>query len=287
MSSDLQCLLNLDTSLNPQVPIVPHKTAALKSTTTRWLSKFACCSMALVSQLSFGPLYCYMPSIYITGLSTWRLELRHSKVGTPGNRMLLISKLLGPGSASSVWGCDVASSIDTTLPEFSLGYTAANHNIVYLNTTSNIVKSCHHAIFNKTWYLQPTRPPAAQLLYNLGLKAESDFVSLEDPVILITYGNMMPSKIPWPLLAGVVPKTAWTPPQQCLFVPLPLHVTETPLPLVAQAAQTTAAPTQLSPRVITSQTVTDYLIGPNDLVHIYLSPDPFGCVFDETLDLRK
>jgi hypothetical protein len=36
-----------------------------------------------------------------------------------------------------------------------------------------------------------------------------------------------------------------------------------------------------------SQTVTDYLIGPNDLAHVYLSLDPFGCVFDETLDLCK
>jgi hypothetical protein len=97
----------------------------------------------------------------------------------------------------------------------------------------------------------------------------------------------MPSKIPWPPLAGVIPKTAWTPPHQCLFVPLLLRVTETPLPLVARAARTTATPTQLSPRAITSQTVTDYLIGPNNLAHVYLSPDPFGRVFDETLDLRK
>jgi hypothetical protein len=45
-----------------------------------------------------------------------------------------------------------------------LGYTATNQNIIYLNTSSGVVKSCHHAVFNKAWYLQPTRPPAAQLL---------------------------------------------------------------------------------------------------------------------------
>jgi hypothetical protein len=37
-----------------------------------------------------------------------------------------------------------------------LGYTAADQNIVYLNTASGIVKSCHHAFFDKAWYLQPT-----------------------------------------------------------------------------------------------------------------------------------
>jgi hypothetical protein len=31
----------------------------------------------------------------------------------------------------------------------------------------------------------------------------------------------------------------------------------------------------------------DYLVGPNNLAHVYLSLDPFGRVFDETLDLRK
>jgi hypothetical protein len=53
-----------------------------------------------------------------------------------------------------------------------LSYTATDQNIIYLDTTSGVVKSCHHAVFDEAWYLQPTRPPAAQLLYDLGLEAD-------------------------------------------------------------------------------------------------------------------
>ncbi len=45
-----------------------------------------------------------------------------------------------------------------------LGYTATDQNIMYLDLISGILKTCHHAIFDKAWYLQPTRPSAAQLL---------------------------------------------------------------------------------------------------------------------------
>ncbi len=36
-----------------------------------------------------------------------------------------------------------------------LGYTATNQNNVYLDTTTGIVKSCHYAVFEEAWYLQP------------------------------------------------------------------------------------------------------------------------------------
>jgi hypothetical protein len=49
-------------------------------------------------------------------------------------------------------------------------YTATNHNIHYINIVSVIVKHSHHAVFNEAWYLQPSCPPAAQLLYDLGLQ---------------------------------------------------------------------------------------------------------------------
>jgi hypothetical protein len=53
-----------------------------------------------------------------------------------------------------------------------LGYMVTNQNIAYLGLDSGIVKQSHHAMFDEAWYLQPARPPAAQLLYDLGLKAE-------------------------------------------------------------------------------------------------------------------
>ncbi len=45
-----------------------------------------------------------------------------------------------------------------------LGYTATDQNIFYLDTSSSVVKSCHHALFDEAWYLQPSCPPVAQLL---------------------------------------------------------------------------------------------------------------------------
>jgi hypothetical protein len=38
-----------------------------------------------------------------------------------------------------------------------LGYTATDQNITYLDLDSSIVKTCHHAVFDEAWYLQPTR----------------------------------------------------------------------------------------------------------------------------------
>ena len=51
-----------------------------------------------------------------------------------------------------------------------LGYTATDENIRYIDLDTGIVKTCHHATFDEAWYLQPQRPPAAQLLYDLGLE---------------------------------------------------------------------------------------------------------------------
>jgi hypothetical protein len=51
-----------------------------------------------------------------------------------------------------------------------IGYTATDHNIRYIDIVSGVVKRSHHAVFNKAWYLQPSHPPAAQLLYDLSLQ---------------------------------------------------------------------------------------------------------------------
>ncbi len=56
-----------------------------------------------------------------------------------------------------------------------LGYTSTDQNIRYLDFNSGTTKSCHHATFDKAWYLQDDRPPAAQLLYQLGLEDNPGF----------------------------------------------------------------------------------------------------------------
>jgi hypothetical protein len=78
-----------------------------------------------------------------------------------------------------------------------LGYTATDQNIIYLED-SGIVKSCHHAVFDEAWYHQPTRPPAAQLLYDLGLEAETDPMTTSGPVQPTPPGTVTPITVPWP-----------------------------------------------------------------------------------------
>ncbi len=65
-----------------------------------------------------------------------------------------------------------------------LGYTSTDQNIIYLDLDSGLVKHSNHATFDKAWYLQPSRPPAAQLLYDLGLEAEDVPVSETSPDIV-------------------------------------------------------------------------------------------------------
>ena len=50
-----------------------------------------------------------------------------------------------------------------------LGYTSTDENIRYIDLTSGVVKNIQHTVFDEAWYLQVSRPPAAQLLYDLGL----------------------------------------------------------------------------------------------------------------------
>jgi hypothetical protein len=168
-----------------------------------------------------------------------------------------------------------------------LGYTATDQNIVYLDTTSSIVKSCHHAVFDEAWYLQPSCPPAAQLLYNLGLEAENKFVSIDGPLHPPIKGSGTPITVPWPPVAQTPLKKTWQAPPLSLITLLPLRLTEAPPSITARAARTRVNDTPLTNNDLTSQTVTEYLIGPRDMELIYLSPDPYGHTFEEQLDLRQ
>ena len=169
-----------------------------------------------------------------------------------------------------------------------LGYTATDQNIMYLDTTSGIVKTCHHAVFDEAWYLQPTRPPAAQLLYDLGIEAEAESVSIHGPLQPTPQGTISPVTIPWPPLPPrSLPTKVWDTPPSVLYAPLPLRLTDAPTSHSAKAARTQITPTPLSNRDLTSQAVTTYLIGPHDMDMIYMSPDPYGRTFEEPLDLQK
>jgi hypothetical protein len=51
-----------------------------------------------------------------------------------------------------------------------VGYTATDENIQYIDIDSGVVKTSHQAVFDECWYLQPNKPPMAQLLYEMGME---------------------------------------------------------------------------------------------------------------------
>jgi hypothetical protein len=168
-----------------------------------------------------------------------------------------------------------------------LGYTATNHNIVYLNKTPGIVKSCHHAVFDEVWYLQDHRPPAAQLLYDPGLEADMDPTSIDEPIASPPVGNISPITVPWLPLCDVCNNKKWSPPPLCLHLPLPFWVTATPNSIAAKAARVMKPEPPPCKRTLASAIVTDYIIGPHNMEVVYMSSDPYSCAVEATLDLRK
>jgi hypothetical protein len=121
----------------------------------------------------------------------------------------------------------------------TLGYSATDQNIMYLNLDSGIVKSCHHAIFDEAWYLQPMQPPAAQLLYDLGLESETDFVLLDGPLHPTPPGTIEPLSAPWPpsLTSSLKSTLSWKNPPHSLHAPLPLRITAAPTMITTHATR--------------------------------------------------
>jgi hypothetical protein len=121
-----------------------------------------------------------------------------------------------------------------------LGYTATDHNIVYLNLNSGIVKCSHHAQFNKAWYLQESCPPAAQLLYKKGLvpNMPTDNDPDKDVAQATPYA-------PWPPeVSHNALKAIRTVPEKCTRLPLPFgHTTyDTQKHSIAAKAAKTSLP---------------------------------------------
>ncbi len=178
-----------------------------------------------------------------------------------------------------------------------LGYTATDNNIVYLDLNSSIVKRCHHAQFDEAWYLQNTRPPAAQLLYNIGIApdpasySEAGVVTLPIVSDYHPVGSVDKIKVPWPPMPPSV--TAKPVPDMCIGLPLPLRYMAssiTPRFIPARAAKA-SAPTPNTPRLARRpraiDIMADFNISGNDMAMIYLSPDPYYDAFEQLLDLRK
>jgi hypothetical protein len=189
-----------------------------------------------------------------------------------------------------------------------LGYAATDQNIIYLDLTTGIIKNSHHAQFDKAWYLQQSRPPAAQLLYDLGLEFQLDDDTDTD---MLDPTSSIPA--PWPPAAqGSIVKDKWSPPRECIWSPLPLRETAAPQSITAAAAlvyldhsnidgtlhqltgprlqSSTEAPTLpvVAMRIAAknaSDIVSEFQIGKHDMATIYLSPNPYFDAFEEVIDI--
>ncbi len=163
-----------------------------------------------------------------------------------------------------------------------IGHTATDNNIKYIDLDSGLVKTSHHAQFDEAWYLQDSRPPAAQLLYDLGLEAEDD----APPVT-------QPDAAPYPpLVTKGASIASWKVPPRCRHLPLPLRCTPLPRPIAARAARAMTTPSSTPARchcvsVVALAIANEFRIGQEAMDMIYMSPDPFHDSFDELLDVRR
>lgn len=146
-----------------------------------------------------------------------------------------------------------------------LGYTATDQNVRYIDVASRQVRSCHHVIFDEAWYLQPAQPPAAQLLYDVGIAVEETSTSppTAQPTPVAAY----------PPMAALSKKLSDATPAR--MAPLPLHLTA--LPAHAAAATVKAQGDPYAGTAIRSKdtsTVDAYNITRRDLAQVYVSPHP-------------
>jgi hypothetical protein len=160
-----------------------------------------------------------------------------------------------------------------------IGYTATDDNIRYIDTTSGIVKTSHHAVFDEAWYLQPHRPPAAQLLYDMGMEHEDCFQCAPP--------SQPRPAAPYPSIPTKKPTAT---PTMALNSFLPLRLSETPTTTAARAAkvENPYEDTILHPRYHKLDIIQEMNLDRDDtFAQIYISPSPYCEAFEETLDLRK
>jgi hypothetical protein len=230
----------------------------------------------------------FIPFIFTIGWFIWK-QRKHRLKGYYGIKPdLAFLKLFGSHVCVKRTG-DRRSKLNRH--DFSgifLSYASTDQNIIYLDINTGLVKQSHHAQFDEAWYLQPTHPPAAQLLYNLGLEADTDFHISTEPTSVApmeeNHITLLPA--PWPPLPShKLDDSKWCVLDLCRTIPLPLHETEIPRPLTAAAARVWSPLDETPPTL--SAIASEYNINHNDMALVYMSPDPYFEAFEEILDLRR
>ena len=157
-----------------------------------------------------------------------------------------------------------------------IGYSATNDNIRYIDVHSGVVKTSHHAVFDEAWYLQPRRPPAAQLLFDMGM--EPDFQDTDST-------NISPQQCPPAPYPKISPLAIHKIPAKAILHPLPFRISPEP---TAHPYAASAAKTDISRVENAVDFITIGVDNPRDAFQqIYLSPDPYYDAFSEQLDIHR
>jgi hypothetical protein len=168
-----------------------------------------------------------------------------------------------------------------------IGYTATNENIRYIDVITRLIKTSHHAVFDEAWYLQPSRPPFAQMLYEVGLEPN------HEP---ITPSSVYVPDPPLPVLSLPKPPKL---PKFATLIPLPLRASSPPQTYAATAAHThtvaqlaipATVPLQVAPqpkRRLEHDMCLQHDISQKDFEMVYLSHSSFNNSFEEILDIQR
>jgi hypothetical protein len=160
-----------------------------------------------------------------------------------------------------------------------IGYTATDHNIRYIDIVSGVVKQSHHAVFNKAWYLQPSRPLAAQLLYDLSLQDDNP-PTVSVPAMLPSFASQPPCPKKSPDPASIGPAR---------HPHLPLCKSATPNKVTAWAATASILDPYHNTLIHFNHDaagVTDYQIHLRDIAQIFMSPTAYDNAFEEYINMK-
>ncbi len=159
----------------------------------KWNNTFAVTARALLYGAALEPKYWLAALLHAVYLHNHRV---HSRTGiTPFEGWwgvkpnLKYLKLFGAPVCVKWTGVQQSKLDKHDFTGLFLGYTSIDQNIRYLDLDSGTTKTCHHATFDKAWYLQDDCPPAAELLYRLGLEdnAISTTTPPDRPINIATY----------------------------------------------------------------------------------------------------
>jgi hypothetical protein len=162
-----------------------------------------------------------------------------------------------------------------------LGYSATDQNIIYIDLNSGIVKNSHHATFDEAWYLFDTRPPAAQLLYDLGKVNEE--VEITPPEV------QQPAPTP-PIDWHAQQKMPLKDIGEAMNLPLPLRWEADPNEYCHGAAAASISRDRYKDTALDASRYKalfqKYDISQQDVMQIYFSRDPYADEFSRTFDLK-